>query len=62
MSPKPQEDRNFLNMAGELVVAAESNRRGILSAVTYRTAKSANPWAFASQRPRPSGASASGQV
>jgi len=46
MSPKSQDDKNFLNMAGEFLVAAELNRRGILCAVTYGTAKSADVWAF----------------
>ena len=33
-------------MAGEFLVAAELNRRHILSAVTYGAAKSADVWAF----------------
>ena len=46
MSPLSQEEKNFLNMAGEFLVAAELNRRRILSAVTYGAAKSADVWAF----------------
>ncbi len=41
-----QGEKNFLNMAGEFLVAAELNRRRILSAVTYGAAKSADVWAF----------------
>lgn len=41
-----QDEKNFLGMAGEFLVAAELNRRHVLSAVTYGTAKSADVWAF----------------
>ena len=35
-----QDDKNFMSMAGEFLVAAELNRRRILSAVTYGLRKS----------------------
>jgi hypothetical protein len=41
-----QDEKHFLGMAGEFLVAAELNRRHIVSAVTYGTAKSADVWAF----------------
>lgn len=41
-----QDEKNFLGMAGEFLVAAELNRRYLLSAATYGTAKSADVWAF----------------
>lgn len=46
MAKRSQEEKNFLSMAGEFLVAAELNRRKILSAVTYGAAKSADVWAF----------------
>lgn len=46
MSKLTQEERGFLNMAGEFLVAAELNRRQVLSAVTYGKSKSADVWAF----------------
>ena len=46
MSSKSQDEKCFLNMAGEFLVAGELNRRHILCAVTYGTAKSADVWAF----------------
>lgn len=46
MPARSQDEKCFLNMAGEFLVAAELNRRHILSAVTYGTAKSADVWAF----------------
>ena len=46
MSGKSQDEKSFLNMAGEFLVAAELNRRGILCAVTYGAAKCADVWAF----------------
>ena len=46
MSPMSSDEKCFLNMAGEFLVAAELNRRHILCAVTYGTAKSADVWAF----------------
>ena len=47
MPKKSQEEKSFLNMAGEFLVAAELNRRRVLCAVTYGTAKCADVWAFA---------------
>jgi len=41
-----QIDKSFLNMAGEFFVAAELNRRKILSSVTYGASKSADIYAF----------------
>jgi len=41
-----QDEKTFIGMAGEFLVAAELNRRHILSAVTYGAAKSADVWAF----------------
>jgi hypothetical protein len=46
MAKLTQEQKGFLNMAGEFLVAAELNRRQVLSAVTYGTSKSADVWAF----------------
>src|SRR5882724_6933139 len=46
MGKSSQADKSFLNMAGEFLVAAELNRRGILSAVTYGASKSCDVWAF----------------
>ena len=46
MPKRSQDEKNFLNMSGEFLVAAELNRRRILSAVTYGAAKSADVWAF----------------
>ena len=46
MPRSSQDDKNFLSMAGEFLVAAELNRRHMHSAVTYGTAKSADVWAF----------------
>jgi hypothetical protein len=47
-----QEEKGYLNMAGEFLVAAELNRRQILSAVTYGNSKSADVWAFSSDSRR----------
>ena len=47
-----QDEKGFLNMAGEFLVAAELNRRKILSAVTYGNSKSADVWAFDSNSQR----------
>jgi hypothetical protein len=37
-----QDDKSFLNMAGEFAVASELNRRSLLASVTYGTSKSAD--------------------
>jgi len=41
----PQDDKIFLNLAGEFAVASELNRRRILASVTYGTSKSADIFA-----------------
>ncbi len=41
-----QDDKNFLNMAGEFVVASELNRRKILTSVTYGNSKAADVFAL----------------
>jgi len=41
-----QEQKSLLGMAGEFLVAAELNRRGIHAAVTYGSSKSADVYAF----------------
>lgn len=41
-----QDDKNFLNMAGEFAVASELNRRQILASVTYGNAKAADVFAL----------------
>src|SRR5688500_7510426 len=41
-----QEDKSFLNIAGEFHVASELNRRRVHAAVTYGSNKSADGWAF----------------
>jgi hypothetical protein len=46
MAKLTQEEKGFLNMAGEFLVAGELNRRKIQSAVAYGTSKSADVWAF----------------
>ena len=46
MPKVPQEDKEFTGMAGEFLVAAELNRRGIHAAVTYGSAKRADVYAF----------------
>ena len=46
MAKTSQVQKGFLNMAGEFLVAAELNRRHILSAVTFGNSKSADVWAF----------------
>ncbi len=40
-----QEDKVFLNMAGEFAVASELNRRRVLASVTYGPSKSADVFA-----------------
>ena len=40
-----QEDKAFLNMAGEFAVASELNRRRVLASVTYGASKSADVFA-----------------
>ncbi len=44
-----QQQKHSLNLAGELYVAAELNRRGIFASVTYGAAKNANVLAFDQQ-------------
>ncbi len=41
-----QEDKTFLNMAGEFAVASELNRRRVLASVTYGSSKSADVFAL----------------
>jgi hypothetical protein len=41
-----QEDKVFLNMAGEFAVASELNRRRVLASVTYGSSKSADIFAM----------------
>jgi hypothetical protein len=41
----PQEDKIFLNLAGEFAVASELNRRRVLASVTYGASKSADIFA-----------------
>ena len=41
----PQEDKIFLNLAGEFGVASELNRRRVLASVTYGASKSADIFA-----------------
>jgi len=41
-----QEDKSFLNMAGEFAVASELNRRHVLASVTYGSSKSADVFAL----------------
>jgi hypothetical protein len=41
-----QEEKAFLNLAGEFAVASELNRRSVLSSVTYGAAKSADVFAM----------------
>ena len=47
-----QEEKNQRGMAGEFLVAAELNRRGIHAAVTYGSAKRADVYAFATNSER----------
>jgi hypothetical protein len=47
-----QEDKAFLNLAGEFAVASELNRRRVLSSVTYGAAKSADVFAMNSTMTR----------
>ena len=42
----PQDDKIFLNLAGEFAVASELNRRRVLSSVTYGASKSADIFAL----------------
>ncbi len=41
-----QEDKSFLNMAGEFAVASELNRRHVLASVTYGASKAADIFAM----------------
>jgi len=41
-----QDDKNFLNMAGEFAVASELNRRKVLTSVTYGNSKAADVFAL----------------
>ena len=41
----PQQDKIFLNLAGEFAVASELNRRRVLASVTYGASKSADIFA-----------------
>jgi hypothetical protein len=41
-----QQDKSYLNMAGEFLVAGELNRRKILASVTYGASKAADVFAF----------------
>jgi hypothetical protein len=47
MATSNQEEKELKGMAGEFLVAAELNRRGIHAAVTYGSAKRADVYAFA---------------
>ena len=42
----PQEDKAFLNLAGEFAVASELNRRRVLASVTYGASKCADVFAL----------------
>jgi len=42
----PQDDKIFLNLAGEFAVASELNRRRVLASVTYGASKSADIFAM----------------
>lgn len=44
--PTRQEDKVFLNLAGEFAVASELNRRRVLASVTYGASKSADVFAL----------------
>ena len=46
MARSTQEYKNLIGLAGEFLVAAELNRRGIHAAVTYGSSKSADVYAF----------------
>ena len=47
-----QEEKSFLNLAGEFAVASELNRRGVHAAVTYGTSKRADVFAIGDSRDR----------
>jgi hypothetical protein len=47
-----QEDKHFLNLAGEFLVAGELNRRSVACSVTYGFSKQADIIAFADDRRR----------
>ena len=47
-----QEDKHFLNLAGEFLVAGELNRRSVYCSVTYGFSKQADIIAFANDRRR----------
>jgi len=52
MAKTSQEEKSRRGMAGEFLVAAELNRRGIHAAVTYGSAKGADVYAFAPESDR----------
>lgn len=47
-----QEDKSFINLAGEFLVAGELNRRRVLASVTYGESKRADIFAFSSDEKR----------
>lgn len=53
MTKVSQEEKSLIGMAGEFLVAAELNRRGIHAAVTYGSAKRADVYAFGPVSDRP---------
>jgi hypothetical protein len=45
-----QEDKSYLNLAGEFLVAGELNRRKVAASITYGASKSADIFAFCRKR------------
>jgi len=52
MGRSTQEDKIFLNLAGEFAVASELNRRHILASVTYGASKAADIFALSERMQR----------